>query len=310
LTFNPETAEGAEDGDQFQTISVAIIDDTLFEQYERAVLYISSVSNNNLGYPRLHVINIFPSDEGNIPEVAFADPNSSIAENASFHRVPVVLNGTSGAPAWVDFEITGGTAPQNTYSVSPSDGRLYFNLLDDANRTTAGLAEILITEMDNEDLTGPRTIELTLINPYNASLGSPYIHTITLIDDEECNITFANPVRGTNSFSVDLINSTGPLGAGIDDYLSWINISFTHSGQQPNLLSVDYKGSRVANGDQVSPVFIPSATFPWLDPVDLSIPVAPGIPRTLNFTFSNNRASVIDVSVDFVTCDQISIRYP
>jgi hypothetical protein len=30
----------------------------------------------------------------------------------------------------------------------------------------------------------------------------------------------------------------------------------------------------------------------------------------LNFTFSNNRADVIDVTVDFVICEQINIRYP
>jgi hypothetical protein len=301
VTFSPGSAEGVNDGDDYKSISVFIKPDGLYEQYERAVFYIRSVSNNNIGYPRLHVVTILPSDLEEIPSVQFSQPSSFAGENVGFKKIPVILDGPSGAPAWVEFEIlNSGTAIEGLdFTVSPSDQRLYFSV---SNGTNSGNAEILIELVDNEDLTGPKTIDLMLKNPTYAVLGDPIYHTLTVIDDEECNITFTNPVfdNANYTFSVDLLNT------GVNDHLDLIDLKFTPTtGQIPHLLSVNFGGVEVATGNQMSPVLIPSVSYPWINPEHLILPVSQ---KTLIFQFSNNRVvSSIDLTVGFEICPNINI---
>jgi hypothetical protein len=298
LTFAPDVYE--------QSFDVTILDDDwhypYYEQVERIVLYISSVSAGNIGYPRLHTIPISQNDGGNIPLVAFQSDFSVMNEGDEFHRIPVELDRVSGAPAWVDFTITGGVVGTD-FTVLPSDYILYFNLLNDDWRTANMYAEIVIYPIDDGVPTLPKILQLTLQNPLNAELGSPDTHTLTIFDSG-CAISLANPILSGDTFSVDVLNS-----GSINDNLSWIDIGFSLDPADPFLSSVSYKGPVVvvASPNLGSPVNIPGDSA-WEATADLTVPS--GGTHTLSFQFSNTNVSGVDLSVGFEYCPSSSIVYP
>jgi Flp pilus assembly protein TadG len=302
LTFNP--------GDDSETFNITIIDDSLHEVTERIVLYISNVSNGNIGYPRLHVISINDNDI-TLPDVSFQTASSEYPENSPEFPVNVILS-DSGVQASVRFRfLSGGLVPGDDFTYTPSDDLLIFGIVDNTYRTASQVQQIWINPIDDDERTGHRTIVIELHTPGEAELVDPVTHTLTLIDDESCNITLDNVIKSGNYFTADLWNNVHPVtGDGVSDVMTGMAITYTRTGTPPALQEIIFDGGTIFSGNAESPVTIPSALHPWYPGADLSLPLPHlNTPGNLVFQFTNVNVVRIDsISIDFRTCGTVS--YP
>jgi hypothetical protein len=319
LNFIPGASD---EGDHYQYITIPILDDSLFENYERFVLYLRDVTidgvptSGRLGYPRFHIIRIIPDLADPMPEVFFYEETSSVSENRPEHRIAVDLNTPSGAPGWVNFNVIGisdpiGDEPQPgvdfTFSpaIGPNTGQLYFATSTTGARTTATRGFITINPIDNLVENDLRWIQIVLTDPFNLTLGSPIIHTVELIDNENCDIYFdaSNPPGFTSDSSLTayLINN------GIEDDISWIEIVYdSTSGSNVHGISLEGNTLWADGGVTTSPFVLPSAGIDWDLSANLNLMPDAAL-KALQLTFSGPNVSQVDsFTMGFDICDPIS----
>jgi len=110
------------------------------------------------------------------PTVEFDSSNSSGDESVASVNLAVSLSQQSDQTVTVDYAVTGGTAVDpNDYSISGTQ------LSFDPGVTTQ---YVPITVVDDEEEESNETIEVTLSDPVNATLGTNTVHTYTINDDD------------------------------------------------------------------------------------------------------------------------------
>jgi hypothetical protein len=311
-----------DDGEQYKFITIPILDDSLFENYERFVLYLRDVTIDGvptpgrLGYPRFHIIRIIPDPNDPMPEVFFLEETSIAGENWPEHRITVDLNTPSGAPGWVNFTVTGisdpiGDEPQPgvdfTFSpaIGPNTGQLYFATSTTGARTTATRGFITINPIDNLVENDLRWIRIELIEPFNLTLGSPVIHTVELIDNEVCDVYFDE--NNPPSFTTDSSLTAYLINNGIEDDISWIQLEFT-STNDANVQGIYLDLNTLWAGVATSPFVLPSDGFGW-DPSAILNLMPDGSLKPLQLTFSSPNVTQVDsFTMGFDICDPISFR--
>lgn len=109
--------------------------------------------------------------------VAFGGASSSGLESATPADLEVTLSAASGQTVTVDYGVTGGTATGSGVDFTLDDGTLTFA----AGDTSETISIVIVDDASEES---DETIEVTLSNPSNATLGGPAVHTYTINDDE------------------------------------------------------------------------------------------------------------------------------
>ena len=193
------------------SITIAnIINDTLDEADETVILTLSSPGNATLGSDRVHTYTI--SDNDDPPVVDFNTTTSNGAESVSSKAITVDLSAASGLAVTVNYAVTG------TATGSGTDYALANGTLTIAAGQTSGTITIA-SIVDDSIQEGNETVILTLSSPGNATRGSDYIHTYTIIDDEteesssiptvDFNTTSSNGAESVSSkaITVDLSDS-------------------------------------------------------------------------------------------------------
>ena len=130
------------------------------------------------------------------PTVEFDLIASSDSESVMTVHLSVSLSGASQNTVTVDYAVTGGTA------VSPDDYTIAGTQLTFDPGVTQ--QDIVITVVDDGEEESDETVEVTLSNPSNATLGANTVHTYTIVDNEGPGQDFANadiPVTGDVSGS-------------------------------------------------------------------------------------------------------------
>jgi hypothetical protein len=288
-----------QDGDDRKYIDISIVEDSLFEITERIILYIRMVSNNNLGYPRLHVIRIFDNDS--LPIVYFDPSGPVIVSESDLHLVVPVRLTTSGAPASVGFTATPLTNGPN-YDYTPITGRITFPVDYSSDyRTAISPSVVTIFPLDDFIATGDREILLTLIDPINAELdiddqvNHPYTRIITIVDDDLCSLSPENVQLSGTELSIDIENTGGDVS------LFGINVEFT-ADAEPELTNVLMNGVEIWSGNMVSPAGITNSD--WLG-VDRTI--SSGTSERIILQFSQLITTINSMSLDF-GCDVMNIE--
>jgi hypothetical protein len=295
------------EGDQFKDIDIAIINDSLYENTERIILYVRRVSNNNLGYPRLHIIRIAGNDADQTP-IAYFYPweDVSISESDAQLVIPVILDRPSGVAASVDFTITRlSNGPDFNYT--PITGRLNFPVdYGSAARTVYSSSAVTIFPLDDFIATGDRELRITLTNPQNALLdiadpiAHPYTRRITIVNDDLCSLDYSDPVLSTIDFRVDIENT------GIDATLAGLNVEFSPEFST-ELRSASMQGVGVWSGNKTSPSGITSAE--WIVGSDRMI--AGGTTERIVLQFTGDPLTSLDsLSLDFGICGVMNIPTP
>ncbi len=141
-----------------------------------------------------------------IPTVGFISTTSSGFESVTAVDLEVVLSEESSEEVKVDYAVTGGTAAGEGEDYTLDSGTLIFS--------AGSISEkIAITVVDDSLNEADETIEVTLSNPLNATLGANTIHTYTIEDNEALpsvgfDVDSSNDPESTGS--VDLIVNLSP----------------------------------------------------------------------------------------------------
>jgi hypothetical protein len=160
-------------GDTVKDIPLQILNDALPETNETVVIGLSAAKGAPLGPNTQVVYTIVESDT--LPSVAFTATTGSGVESkvGSFQ---VSLSAKSSVPVTVQYTITGGTATAGVdYKLKP--GTVTFK----PGQTTQTIAIPITNDKLNEV---NETIQLSLANPVNASLGTITTFTYTIGDDD------------------------------------------------------------------------------------------------------------------------------
>ncbi|MHC4865965.1 MAG: exo-alpha-sialidase [Planctomycetota bacterium] len=168
LTFNP--------GETSKTIDIDIVDDGPGEPDETIIVTLSNPTGPNvvMGISQ-HTYTI--SDY--LPDVAFDTASSSDSEAVTPAEISVSLSHASDLTTTVDYAVTGGDA---------TGGGVDYTLLGSGTLTfdpCVTTQYISLTIVDDSEIEAGETIELTLSNPTNATLGTPTVHTYTILDNEQ-----------------------------------------------------------------------------------------------------------------------------
>jgi len=127
-----------------------------------------------------------------LPTVYFSSTSSNGSEAVIDVTLDVKLSATSDETVTVDYAVTGGTAAGEGEDYTLAAGTLTFAAGDTSENISITINDDSLDE-ENE------TIEVTLSNPSNATLGTNKIHTYTIQDNE------TQP-----SVEFDVISSEGP----------------------------------------------------------------------------------------------------
>jgi L-serine deaminase len=161
------------------------------------------------------------------PQVAFDLSSSSGNESVTPALLAVSLSASSGDTVTVDYAVTGGTATGGGVDYTLAAGTLTFS-------PTVTTQNIPVTIVDDLLEESAETVQVTLSNPVNATLGANTVHTYTIIDND-----------ATPNVQFDLTSSSG------DESVTPANLGVSLSSSSGNTVTVDYAvtgGTATAGG--------------------------------------------------------------
>ncbi|MBN1674573.1 MAG: hypothetical protein JXR37_26235, partial [Kiritimatiellae bacterium] len=198
-----------------QAIAVTINNETMDEWDETIELTLFNPTKALLGANGVHTYTILNDDTP--PSVEFALAASSGAESVTPAELEVLLSAESGKEITIDYAATGGTAQSNSVDYAREDAILTFQP-GETNLTIA--VDVQDDSLDEWD----ETVELTLSNPINASLGGNTIHTYTITDDDAEAVAsldlMDSPLEETNDVASVTIYITPESGKTVDVFLA------------------------------------------------------------------------------------------
>lgn len=194
-------------GGGFTNIVVEVLDDLLDEPDETVEVELTADPSYILGSPSTATVTILDNDP--IPSVAFSAATSNGSESVGTVNLQVDLSTISGREVTVNYAVTGGTATSGGVDYTTlANGTLTIPAgSSSGNITITGIVDDNILEIPNE------TIEVTLSDPINASLGANTVHTYT-INNNDSAISMGGPQSAAegNSGSTALIFNVNRTG--------------------------------------------------------------------------------------------------
>lgn len=161
-----------------QNIAIQTIDNELDQTNRTYTLTLSNARpSDSVGIAETGQVAFMVIQDNDGPEITFTDANSSVRENAKFKRIEVRLS----APSPQEITVRYATAPLT--AVAGEDYRSVNGTLTFTPGTLTQTIEIEI--LNNYAINpNPRTFEVVLSNPVDATLGEPLRHEVTITDDE------------------------------------------------------------------------------------------------------------------------------
>ncbi|MBV6646352.1 MAG: hypothetical protein KI790_12935, partial [Cyclobacteriaceae bacterium] len=201
-------------GDTTASVSIVVLDDVAIEGNEDIEIDLSNPS------PGLFIGNdttfTYTIEDNDIStQIDFSVTTSNIGEDAGSANVTVKLNQIDASDVNVDYTVTAGSA-----SGSGED----YTLANGTATITAGnlSANIQLSIIDDATFENTETVEITLSNPVNASLGSNTVHTLSINDNDSApDISFstatANGSEGSTPANIPVIlSAVSGLDATVD----------------------------------------------------------------------------------------------
>ncbi len=183
-----ELAKGTlifEPGKTSSTISLIIKDDKMNEANETIEIALSNPAEAHLGY---NVVNTYTiTDDDAVPAISFETASSSGNEMVKAIELKVKLEAPSGQEVAVDYTVSGGTASGNGVDYVLKDGKLTFK--------PSEISQIIPLAVVLDGLNEPdETVEVSLKNPVNATLGTTSVHTCTIQNVSVPMVAFGNSI--------------------------------------------------------------------------------------------------------------------
>ncbi|MFA5842324.1 MAG: Calx-beta domain-containing protein [Candidatus Gracilibacteria bacterium] len=206
-------------GQTTATISIAVVDDSLYEDNETVIATMGNPTNASKGIITVNTSTINDNDFGSIPSVSWSVDSQSASEGTATMTITAQLSATSGKNVTIPFTLTGTALGGGIdYSSTPSP------ITITTGNTTA---TITLTLSDDNFKELSETIIVTMGSPSNAILGATTIHTATITNnDSSPGVTWTSSSQ-TISEGITEITLTAALSATSE---SEITIPFTLTG--------------------------------------------------------------------------------
>jgi len=273
-----------------QTINVPLIDNTNIETDRIFELHLSNTTLLNIGTPTFIPITIVDDDQ---PQVQFTTSSLTINEDIGLATVNVSLTKPSSFTITVDYNSQDGSAVMgNDYTATT--GTLIFVPGQISQTITVNITADTDVEVDE-------TFDLILNNPTNATLGTPNITTISIINDDVPLVQFASNTYTINEDAgpviVEVTLSTSSVNTVTLDYATVFGTAtssdFTSSngtlifspGDTSKTISIPITNDAIVEADETFDVVLSNPTNATL-----------GTPDTTTVTINND-----DVTLPTVT---------
>ena len=161
-------------GQTSKPVNVTVTDDALDEAPENFQIALSNPSGADLGTIASTTVNI--TDNDGPPTVQFSSANFT-ANEGDKAVITVELSTASGQSVAVDYAASDGSA------TSPDDYQAVNDTLVFAPGETSKTFEVMLTAPEGV-IEPAQTVLLTLSNPDDATLGSPSLATLTIVDSD------------------------------------------------------------------------------------------------------------------------------
>lgn len=184
------------DGQTSQTISVPIINDTLYEINETINLSLVSATRGNQATAVLTI-----DDSSDLPMISFTSSSQTVVEGLTSPQnlsYTVSLSNPSTRTITVQYATANGTALAGP-DYTTSTNTLTFNPNETTKTITVPIVDNSVNELDE-------TFTLTLSNPTNATLGTVPTTTTTITDTLGSSVTTILPPNVEN-LTLDPLNS-------------------------------------------------------------------------------------------------------
>ncbi len=197
LSFTP--------GQTSKTITVTIIDDTLYEVSQNFAVNLSSPSNATLATSSATVS---ITDNDTAPSIEWSSTSSTTSEGSTSVTLTAQLSAASGSTTSVNVGYSGSAAKSPTANARYSTASNTISIA--AGQTTASYT---VTLVDDSVFEGSQDAVFTLSSPTNATLGANTAYTLTITDNETqptlaiSDVT-VNENAGTASLTVSLSGSS------------------------------------------------------------------------------------------------------
>ncbi|NJM14234.1 MAG: hypothetical protein HC896_01590 [Bacteroidales bacterium] len=194
--------------DTIENISLLIVDDPVSEAGETVTIILYNPVNANLGDTTQYTYTIVDNDVA--PTINFALDSLSGSESFTPVQLYVLLSGISGQNASVDYAVTGGDAiVNNDYQLTAG------TLTIPAGVDTTFILLSILNDIGDEN---NETIEITLRNPVNLTLGADTVITYTIIDDDGAGWEGPGGIGNFNSQIAAWLNTADayPLYDGVE----------------------------------------------------------------------------------------------
>jgi hypothetical protein len=155
-------------------ITITVIpDDDNTEGDETVIISMNTPVNATIGTPSQHIATITESPV--LPTVWFSQPAQSVVEDNTEVLITAQLSFVSSQTITLPFTVSGSATQGADYTISASP-----LVIQPGNLT----GSIVVNLIDDDIHEGDETIVVTLGTPVNAILGSPSVHTVTIIDND------------------------------------------------------------------------------------------------------------------------------
>jgi hypothetical protein len=244
LTFNP--------GEFQKFVTVVINGDNVQESDETFFVNLSAASNATIADSQGQ--GTILDDDGS-RTFTFTNASYSVNETGTLVQLTVVRNGPTNTVATVDYATANGTASSGA-DYAQTSGTLQF----DAGQTSKTISVLIFDDAATE---GNETFSVVLSNPTGATiLGSPSTATVTIVDDDTSQFTFAAPqylgdprayvvtltVTRTNASSSGSVSYATSDGTAKDpsDYVAATGTLNFNSGETSKTIQITLPDDRIA----------------------------------------------------------------
>lgn len=167
LTFAP--------GETVKPVPVPVANDTAVELDETFSLTLTNPTGGAVLGPR--AVAVVTIDSEDLPAVAFGALTSSVNEGSPVAVLEVELSRSSPEVVTVDYQVIGGTATAGDDFSRPA-GQLTFA----PGQTRAVIPVFVLDDGVDEPA---ETVRVALVTPVHATLGVPFVHTLSILDDDD-----------------------------------------------------------------------------------------------------------------------------
>ena len=162
-------------GETNTNISLPIINDTLKEGDETVIITLSNVVGAILGTNSIFTYTI--TDDDSLPTIGFTNTNSSGLENISSVDIPITIPAIYPEDITVAYSVIGGSAEGNGVDYTLDDGIATIKAGTTSTNINLSIVDDTISEVTE-------TIEIKLANPTNSILGTNFVYTYSILDNE------------------------------------------------------------------------------------------------------------------------------